>query len=78
MYPEEFAMPVKQKVLAQWKGYAYDRECEQLLLLRVYNAFLWSSFCLEAFASFLLHTAQWFDSILNSVTQYGWQLILVT
>ena len=31
MYPEEFARPVKQKVLAQAKGYAYV--CKQLLLL---------------------------------------------
>ena len=50
MYPQEFARPVKQKVLAQAKGYAYVYK--QLLLLWVYNAFLWRSFCLEAFASF--------------------------
>ena len=48
MYPEEFDRPVKQKVLAQAKGYAYV--CKQLLLLGVCNAFLWRS--LEAFASF--------------------------
>ena len=37
MYPEEFARPVKQQVLAQAKGYAYV--CKQLLLLGVCNAF---------------------------------------
>ena len=50
MFPEEFARLVKQKVLAQAKGNAYVRK--QLLLLGVCNAFLWRSFCLEAFASF--------------------------
>ena len=50
MYPKEFARPVKQKVLAQAKGYACV--CKQLLLLGICNAFLWRSFCLEAFASF--------------------------
>ena len=50
MYPEEFARPVKQQVLAQAKGYAYV--CKQLLLLGVCNAFIWRSYCLEAFASF--------------------------
>ena len=50
MYPKEFARPVKQKVLEQAKGYAYV--CKQLILLGVCNAFLWRSFCLEAFASF--------------------------
>ena len=37
MYPEEFARPVKQQVLAQAKGYAYV--CKPLLLLGVCNAF---------------------------------------
>ena len=48
--PKNFARPVKQKVLAQAKGYAYV--CKQLLLRGVCNAFLWRSFCVEAFASF--------------------------
>ena len=50
MYPAEFARPVKQNVLAQAKGYAYVGK--QLLLFGACNAFLWRSFCLEAFGSF--------------------------
>ena len=50
MYPEEFARPVEQKVLAQAKSYAYG--FKQSLLLGLCNAFLWKSFCLEAFTSF--------------------------
>ena len=56
MYPEEFGGPVKQKVFAQAKGYAYV--CKQLLLLGVCNVhvFLWRSFCLEAFARFYAYS----------------------
>ena len=38
MHPEEFARPVKQKVLAKTKGYAYEFKC---LSARVLQAFAW-------------------------------------
>ena len=58
MYPKEFTRPVKQKVLAQAKCYAYV--CKQLLLLGVCNAFLWRSFTAWKHLLAFMHTAHCF------------------